>query len=112
MESVVVSQVRESLADLGDDISSIVVAYEPVWAIGTGRTATPAQAQEVHALIRRTLAEISSGDMANKVRIQYGGSMKPDNAVELLGQPDIDGGLIGGAALQAASFAAIVKAGI
>jgi len=112
MESVVVSQVRESLADLGEDISSIVVAYEPVWAIGTGRTATPAQAQEVHALIRRTLAEISSGDMANKVRIQYGGSMKPDNAVELLGQPDIDGGLIGGAALQAASFAAIVKAGV
>jgi triosephosphate isomerase len=112
MESVVINQVRESLADLGDDLPSIVVAYEPIWAIGTGRTATPAQAQEVHALIRRTLAEISSGNVANIVRIQYGGSMKPDNAVELLGQPDIDGGLIGGAALQAESFAAIVKAAI
>jgi len=110
MESVVINQVRESLADLGDDLAKLVVAYEPIWAIGTGRTATPAQAQEVHALIRRTLAEISSGDMANTVRIQYGGSMKPANAVELLGQPDIDGGLIGGAALQAESFAAIVKA--
>lgn len=112
MESVVVNQIREGLADLGDDLAKIVVAYEPVWAIGTGRTASPAQAQEAHALIRRTLAEISSGDMANTVRIQYGGSMKPDNAVELLSQPDIDGGLIGGAALQAASFAAIVKAGV
>ncbi|MFA7174628.1 MAG: triose-phosphate isomerase [Kiritimatiellia bacterium] len=112
MESVVTNQIREGLADLGDDFTKIVVAYEPVWAIGTGRTATPAQAQEAHALIRRTLAEISSGDMANTVRIQYGGSMKPDNAVELLSQPDIDGGLIGGAALQADSFAAIVKAGV
>ncbi len=112
MESVVISQIREGLAGLGDDFGNIVVAYEPVWAIGTGRTASPAQAQEVHALIRRTLAEISSGDMANTVRIQYGGSMKPDNAVELMSQPDIDGGLIGGAALQAASFAAIVKAGL
>jgi len=112
MESVVISQIREGLAGLGDDFGKIVVAYEPVWAIGTGRTASPAQAQEVHALIRRTLAEISSGDMANTVRIQYGGSMKPDNAVELMSQPDIDGGLIGGAALQAASFAAIVKAGM
>lgn len=112
MESIVINQVKEGLADLGDDLGKVVVAYEPVWAIGTGRTATPAQAQEVHALIRRTLAEISSGDMANTIRIQYGGSMKPDNAAELLSQPDIDGGLIGGAALQADSFAAIVKAGV
>ena len=112
MESVVVNQVKEGLADLGDDLGKIVVAYEPVWAIGTGRTATPAQAQEVHALIRRTLAEISSGDVANTIRLQYGGSMKPGNAVELMSQPDIDGGLIGGAALQADSFAAIIKAAL
>jgi len=112
MESIVVNQVKEGLADLGDDLGKVVVAYEPVWAIGTGRTASPAQAQEVHALIRRTLAEISSGDVANTIRIQYGGSMKPDNAVELLSQPDIDGGLIGGAALKADSFAAIVKAAV
>ncbi len=112
MESVVVGQIREGLADLGDDLGKVVIAYEPVWAIGTGRTATPAQAQEAHALIRRTLAEISSGDVANAIPIQYGGSMKPDNAAELLAQPDIDGGLIGGAALVAESFAAIVKAAL
>ncbi len=112
MEQVVTSQVVEGLADLGDDLSRVVIAYEPVWAIGTGRTATPAQAQEVHALIRRTLAGISSGNVANAIQIQYGGSMKPDNAAELLAQPDIDGGLIGGAALVADSFAAIVKAAL
>ena len=95
-----------------DDMKNIVIAYEPVWAIGTGKTATPAQAQEVHALVRRTLAEISDGDTANKIRIQYGGSMKPENAAELMSQPDIDGGLIGGASLKADSFLAIVKAGI
>ena len=109
MEDVVVRQVKLGLTDL--DVSKVVIAYEPVWAIGTGRTATPAQAQEVHALIRRTLAEIAGGDVANGVRIQYGGSMKPDNAKELMSQPDIDGGLIGGAALNADSFAAIVMAG-
>jgi triosephosphate isomerase (TIM) len=112
MEQVVTTQVVEGLADLGDDLSRVVIAYEPVWAIGTGRTATPAQAQEVHALIRRTLAGISSGNIANSIQIQYGGSMKPDNAAELLAQPDIDGGLIGGAALVADSFAAIVKAAL
>lgn len=112
MESVVINQVKEGLAELEDDIGKIVIAYEPVWAIGTGRTASPAQAQEVHALIRRTLAEISSGDLANTIRIQYGGSMKPANAAELLSQPDIDGGLIGGAALEAESFAAIIKAAL
>ena len=110
MEAVVISQIKEGLAGLSDELRQVVVAYEPVWAIGTGRTATPAQAQEVHALIRRTLAEISTSAIADSMRIQYGGSMKPDNAVELMSQPDIDGGLIGGAALQAASFAAIVKA--
>jgi len=111
MEAVVVRQVKAGLNDLGDDLAKIVIAYEPVWAIGTGRTATPAQAQEVHALIRLTLAEISDGDTANAIRIQYGGSMKPENAKELMSQPDIDGGLIGGAALKSDSFAAIIKAG-
>ena len=112
MESVVVGQLKAGLADVGDGLSKVVIAYEPVWAIGTGRTATPAQAQEVHALIRRTLAEVAPGDIANSVRIQYGGSMKPENAKELMSQPDIDGGLIGGAALKADSFAAIIKAGV
>ncbi len=87
-----------------------VIAYEPVWAIGTGRTATPQQAQDVHAHIRGVLASIYDEATANAVRIQYGGSMKPGNAAELLAQPDIDGGLIGGAALKAADFAAIVNA--
>ena len=112
METVVVRQTKAGLADLGAELSKVVVAYEPVWAIGTGRTASPAQAQEVHALIRRTLAEMAGGDLANTIRIQYGGSMKPENAKELMSQPDIDGGLIGGAALKADSFAAIIKAGV
>jgi len=106
----VVRQTKAGLDGLGGDLAKVVIAYEPVWAIGTGRTASPAQAQEVHALIRRTLAEIADGDLANTIRIQYGGSMKPENAKELMSQPDIDGGLIGGAALKADSFAAIVKA--
>lgn len=110
-DGVVTRQVKGSLADLGPGIARCVVAYEPVWAIGTGRTASPAQAQEVHALIRRTLAELAGGQVANAMRIQYGGSMKPENAAELMAQPDIDGGLIGGAALKAESFHAIVKAG-
>lgn len=88
-----------------------VIAYEPVWAIGTGRTATPAQAQEVHALIRARVAQ-SDAAVAAGVRIQYGGSMKPGNAAELMAQPDIDGGLIGGAALVAEDFLAIVRAGV
>jgi triosephosphate isomerase (TIM) len=86
-----------------------VLAYEPVWAIGTGRTATPAQAQEVHAHIRAQLRQ-RFGDLAERIRIQYGGSVKPDNAEQLIRQPDIDGGLIGGASLQAEDFVAIVKA--
>jgi triosephosphate isomerase len=110
-EKVVTTQVRESLAGLGADLRKVVIAYEPVWAIGTGKTATPAQAQEVHALIRRVLAAISDGQTASVIRIQYGGSMKPDNAKELMSQPDIDGGLIGGAALKADSFVAIVRGG-
>ncbi len=112
MQDVVMRQTKTGLDGLGAELSKVVIAYEPVWAIGTGRTATPGQAQEVHALIRRTLAEMSDGDVANSIRLQYGGSMKPDNAKELLAQPDIDGGLIGGAALKAEAFAAIVKAGV
>ena len=109
--AVLAAQLAPVLALGAESLEGCIVAYEPVWAIGTGLTATPAQAQEVHALIRRTLAEIADGDLANTIRIQYGGSMKPENAKELMGQPDIDGGLIGGAALKADSFAAIVKAG-
>jgi triosephosphate isomerase len=92
------------------DPKRLVIAYEPVWAIGTGRTATDAQAQEVHAFIRQTLAKMWNPDFADAVRIQYGGSMKPDNAKGLLSQPDVDGGLIGGAALKPDTFLAIVNA--
>lgn len=90
-------------------LASLVVAYEPVWAIGTGRTATPAQAQEVHAAIRTTLADLSSGEAANATRILYGGSVKPDNIDALMAEADIDGALVGGASLQADSFARIVN---
>jgi len=96
-------------ADITDP-KRLVIAYEPVWAIGTGRTATDAQAQEVHAFIRQTLAKMWNKDFADNVRIQYGGSMKPDNAKGLLTQPDVDGGLIGGAALKPDTFLAIVNA--
>ena len=87
-----------------------MIAYEPVWAIGTGLTASPEQAQEVHAFIRAELTRLYDRELADEVRIQYGGSVKPENAGELFAQPDIDGGLIGGASLEAGSFAAIVKA--
>ena len=93
-----------------DQLERVVVAYEPVWAIGTGRTATPDQAQEVHAFIRGWLAETHGDDRAQAMRIQYGGSVKPANAAELLSQPDIDGALVGGASLKAESFSAIVSA--
>ena len=90
----------------------VTVAYEPVWAIGTGVTASPAQAQEVHAMVRSLLAGQYGPDVAERTRIQYGGSVKASNAAELLGQPDIDGALVGGASLKADEFAAIAKAGI
>jgi triosephosphate isomerase (TIM) len=111
--AVVETQVRGSLAGLtARQWTDVVIAYEPVWAIGTGRTATPEQAQEVHALIRGVVRDLADASLADSVRIQYGGSMKPANAKELLAQPDIDGGLIGGAALEARSFVDIVKAAL
>ena len=93
---------------MGTKLAEVVIAYEPIWAIGTGRTATPEQAQEACAFIRDVLRE--RGGAADEVRILYGGSVKPGNAAELLGQPDIDGALVGGASLDPADFAAIVKA--
>jgi triosephosphate isomerase len=87
----------------------LIVAYEPVWAIGTGKTAAPAQAQEAHAFIRQVAAQASSAAAAQAVRILYGGSVKPDNVTQLMAQPDVDGGLVGGASLDAASFAKIVR---
>jgi triosephosphate isomerase len=109
-QTVVETQVRGSLAGLGADLRKVVVAYEPVWAIGTGRTATPEQAQEVHALIRKVLVDLSDPSTGESIRIQYGGSVKASNAASLFSQPDIDGGLIGGASLEARSFVDIVKA--
>ena len=106
---VVSRQVRGALAGLGaDQIGRCTLAYEPVWAIGTGKTATTAQAQEVHAQIRGLLRELAGVPVADAVRIQYGGSVKPENAADLLGQPDIDGALVGGASLKADDFARIV----
>ena len=110
-EAVVTTQVNGSLAGLSAaDLEKVVIAYEPVWAIGTGKVATPQQAQDVHALIRRLLAGLSSSTVAAKVRIQYGGSVKPDNAADLAAQPDIDGALVGGASLKADDFLGIAKA--
>jgi triosephosphate isomerase len=109
---VVAAQVRGSLKDAGADLAKVIVAYEPVWAIGTGRNATPQQAQEMHALIRSVLLEMSDEETAQTVRIQYGGSIKAGNARELFAQPDIDGGLVGGASLEARSFIEIVRAGM
>jgi triosephosphate isomerase len=106
---VVDRQVRAGLAGLGGEaLARVTIAYEPVWAIGTGRTATPAQAQEVHAAIRKILRELC-GAGADAMRIQYGGSVKADNAAELMSQPDVDGALVGGASLKATDFVAIVK---
>jgi len=106
-------QIRESiLAAFPSPPEGLIVAYEPIWAIGTGVTATPAQAQEVHAFIRSRLGEIYGVDWAAKTRILYGGSVKPDNAAELFAQPDIDGGLIGGASLKSEDFLAIVGAAL
>ncbi|HEX9046872.1 MAG TPA: triose-phosphate isomerase [Verrucomicrobiae bacterium] len=109
-ENVLETQVRGSLAGLSKEQAvETIVAYEPVWAIGTGKTATTQQAQDAHAFIRKVLASMFDADVARKIRIQYGGSVKPNNAKELMGQPDVDGALVGGASLEARSFADIVK---
>jgi triosephosphate isomerase len=109
-ESVVRGQLEGGLSGLtASDLDRIIVAYEPVWAIGTGRTATPEQAQEMHAFIRRVFAQRHSQEAADGLRILYGGSVKPDNIAGLMTQPDIDGALVGGASLKADSFAQIVN---
>jgi triosephosphate isomerase len=110
MEKVLTRQIRGSLAGLtADQMSETILAYEPVWAIGTGKTATTAQAQEAHSFIRKELAGMFDENVARRVRIQYGGSVKPSNARELMEQPDVDGALVGGASLDARSFSDIIK---
>jgi triosephosphate isomerase len=105
------AQLSEGLFHTSDDAwEDIIIAYEPVWAIGTGETASPEQAQEMHKFIRKTIAENYSKDIADKVSILYGGSVKPDNATEIFGQTDVDGGLIGGASLKVESFMDIINA--
>src|SRR5262249_38477460 len=109
-EQVLETQIRGSLAGLTkDQIVETVIAYEPGWAIGTGKTATTQQAEDAHAFIRSVLAKMFDDSVAKKVRIQYGGSVKPSNARELMSQPDVDGALVGGASLEARSFADIIK---
>lgn len=107
---VVKDHVENSLAGLTrQDMLNVVIAYEPVWAIGTGVNATKDEAQEIHKYIRDLLAKMFDADVANAVRIQYGGSVKPDNIAELISEPDVDGALVGGASLKTDSFAAIIK---
>jgi len=109
-ESVVRGQLEGGLRDLtASDLDRIIIAYEPVWAIGTGRTATPEQAQEMHAFVRRVFAERFSQRAAERLRILYGGSVKPDNIAGLMRQTDVDGALVGGASLDAQTFAQIVN---
>lgn len=113
IEQVLESQLRESLADVGARrVLDCVIAYEPVWAIGTGRTASPEQAQEAHAFVRKVLTAMYDEDTAQKLRIQYGGSVKPNNMAELISQPDVDGALVGGASLESGSFWEICRAAI
>ncbi len=109
-EKVLERQVKAPLGGLtAQDMANLVIAYEPIWAIGTGRNATPQQAEEAHAFIRSVVAEMFDRDVAASLTIQYGGSVKPDNAAQLLSQPDVDGALVGGASLKADSFAKIVR---
>jgi triosephosphate isomerase len=110
-ENVVASQIKNALFHLeASAFKNIVLAYEPVWAIGTGETASPEQAQDMHAFIRKTLADKYGNDIASSISILYGGSVKSANAQEIFSKPDVDGGLIGGAALNAEDFFAIVNA--
>ncbi len=112
LETVLRTQVTEGLKDVSQkDLADIIIAYEPVWAIGTGVTATSEQAQEAHAFVRSLIADLYDAPAAAKIRIQYGGSVKPDNAAELMACPDIDGALIGGASLEPQSFLEIIKNG-
>lgn len=109
--NVIKIQIEEALFDLfPEEIKKVVIAYEPVWAIGTGETATPAQAQEIHAFIRKLIENKYGKEVANEVSILYGGSVKPENAKEIFSQPDIDGGLIGGASLKIEDFTKIIEA--
>jgi len=109
-EAILERQIRGSLAGLTkEQMLETIIAYEPVWAIGTGRNATPEQAQEAHAFIRRLLGQIYDETVARRVRIQYGGSVKPSNARDLMSQPDVDGALVGGASLEVRTFSDIVK---
>ncbi len=111
-EQVISVQVKGVLKDIPEaDVMKSIIAYEPVWAIGTGKNATPQQAVEVHRFIRKLIGQLYSWPVAEKVMIQYGGSVKPDNAAALLGQSDIDGALVGGACLKAESFVQIAQAG-
>lgn len=108
---IVKSQVEKGLIGISEnDLSNVIIAYEPVWAIGTGKTATPEQAEEVHSFIRNLISSLYSKTAAEKIIIQYGGSVKPENAKELLSQPNIDGALVGGACLKGESFLAIIDA--
>jgi triosephosphate isomerase len=112
LETVLSTQITEGLKDISEkDLGETIIAYEPVWAIGTGVTATSQQAQEAHAFVRSVIANLYGKDAAAKVRIQYGGSVKPGNAAELMACPDIDGALIGGAALEPQSFLEIIRNG-
>jgi triosephosphate isomerase len=110
LHEIISRQVTGGLKDIStDDMKKVVIAYEPVWAIGTGKTATPEQADEVHALIRQKVKALYSADIAEGLRIQYGGSVTPENVSTLMAMPDIDGALVGGASLKPESFAALVK---
>ena len=110
-KEIIKTQVTEGLKDISsEEIKTLIIAYEPVWAIGTGRNATPEQAQEVHEFIRSLIKENYSQEIADNMIIQYGGSVKPDNAKDLLSQKDIDGALVGGASLKASSFLGIIRA--
>ena len=110
-DKVIETQVKEGLAGISaEDMKNIIIAYEPVWAIGTGKVATPKQAQEVHAFIRKLVVSLYGNEIADNLIIQYGGSVKPDNAKDLLSQSDIDGALVGGACLKSDSFSAIITA--
>ena len=109
--AVVEKQLTAGLKNLkNEQVAEVIIAYEPIWAIGTGKTASPEQAQEVHAFIRNLLTRLTNAEVADNITIQYGGSVKPDNAKELFANPDVDGGLIGGASLKAEDFIQIVNA--